>query len=176
MMETKKLRGASGLMGGRQRRAGSGGKLNLVALMDIFTILVFFLMVNSSNVQVLQQHQSVTLPESVAEQTPQETVLVLVTDNDIVVQGKSVANPKALPDGGEAVIPGLKAELDYQAQRYQRSVVNQEEAVLPITIMGDSRVPYAVLKRIMATCSETPYRNVSLAVSRVYDVNGVAAR
>lgn len=49
---------------GRVQRAGG---LNLVSLMDIFTILVFFLMVNSSDVKVMQSTADVALPQSTAE-------------------------------------------------------------------------------------------------------------
>ena len=48
--------------------------LNLVSLMDIFTILVFFLLVNSGDVQTLPNAKDMALPESVAEQRARERV------------------------------------------------------------------------------------------------------
>ena len=50
-------------------------RLNLVALMDIFTILVLFLMVNNGDVEVLQSDRDITLPESVSEQRPELAAL-----------------------------------------------------------------------------------------------------
>ena len=40
------------------------GKMNLTSLMDVFTILVFFLLVNSGSVEVLDAPKEITLPES----------------------------------------------------------------------------------------------------------------
>ena len=59
--------------------------LNLVALMDIFTILVFFLLVNSGEVQTLPNAKDLSLPESVAEQRARESVVVVVTEQDLLV-------------------------------------------------------------------------------------------
>lgn len=176
---------SGGLLAGRRRKVPEAGRLNLVSLMDIFTILVFFLMVNSSDVQVFQQDKSIELPESVADQPPAESLLVLITDTDILVQGKAVASLPIASGGADSeVIPALKSELMFHAKRqgYEASAnhasanaaANPAEAAapLPVTIMGDSRVPYALLKQIMATCSETPYRDVSLAVKRLFRTNG----
>ena len=67
------------------------GGLNLVSLMDIFTILVFFLMVNSSDVKVMQNTADVPLPKSTAQQEAVESLTVQVTANAILVQGSEVA-------------------------------------------------------------------------------------
>ena len=40
--------------------------INLVSMMDIFTILVFFLLVNSSDVEVLPNAKEIVLPTSTA--------------------------------------------------------------------------------------------------------------
>ena len=51
-----------------ERRNVRGKKsvtLNLVSLMDIFTILVFFLLVNSGQVETLPNARDITLPESI---------------------------------------------------------------------------------------------------------------
>ena len=67
-----------------QRRKDSG--LNLVSLMDIFTILVFFLLVSSSSVQQLPSSKDIRLPTSVAKKAPKETLVIAVTQKDILVQ------------------------------------------------------------------------------------------
>src|SRR5512138_1138557 len=82
------------------RRHGAAAGLNLVSLMDIFTILVFFLLVNSAEVELLPSTRAIELPESIAEQKPRETVVVMVTDTDILVQGERVASlQEALAEG-----------------------------------------------------------------------------
>ena len=66
--------------------------MNLVSLIDIFTILIFFLLSNSTEVQTLTSSKAVRLPESVAETSPKETVVVVVSNEAILVQGRKVAD------------------------------------------------------------------------------------
>jgi len=146
------------------RRMHKAAGLNLVSLMDIFTILVFFLMVNSSDVQVLQQNNKIKLPASVADQKPKETLVITVTDNGILVQGRQVAAMQNVKSGGN-IIPGLKQELDYQFNRISSRLPKGKEIGLPITVMGDKSIPYAILKKIMSTCVDSHYTNISLAVN-----------
>lgn len=147
-----------------ERRHERGRKiigLSLVSLMDIFTILVFFLLVNSSNTEALPGAKSVRLPESIAEKDPKTALVVTVNDQDILVQGRKVASVgQAL--GGDLIIEPLKAELDYQARRAQ----GKGEKAHKVTIMGDKEIPYSLLKRIMLTCVRAKYENISLAVLR----------
>ena len=139
--------------------------LNLVSLMDIFTILVFFLMVNQSDVKVLQNNESIKMPESYAEKLPEEALVVFVNNENILVQGRAVAAVKDA-SGTDAIIPELQKELEYQASK-QRVLSSEEQAEgRPVTIVGDKKIPYALLKKIMATCSEANYTNISLAVNR----------
>ena len=66
-------------------------KMNITSLMDIFTILVFFLLVNSANTEVLETPKQITLPASVVEEKPRETVVIFISADDVTVQGESVA-------------------------------------------------------------------------------------
>ncbi len=146
------------------RRGKQQSKLNLVSLMDIFTILVFFLMVNSSSdVQVLNQENTIKLPESTAETPPGEVLALTVTDNDILVNGRVVADLDAFRAFEGRVVPSLKEELDYQAGR---STAPAPEAGRPITILADRDLPYELLKKIMSTCVDAGYASISLAVNQ----------
>ncbi len=150
---------------GRMHKAGG---LNLVSLMDIFTILVFFLMVNSSDVKVLQQDKSVELPLSVAKEQPKENIVIAVSGGNILVQGRVVS---ALGDDPDAeVFSGLKGELAYQAEKNtsQQGVHDG----YPVTLIADKNTPYKLLKKIMATCTEASYTRISLAVSRKLEGKG----
>ncbi len=141
-------------------RRGRGTALNLVSLMDIFTILVFFLLVNSSDVQELPT-RSVDIPESVSQEKPRETVVVLVNQDQILVQGKAVlSTADAVASRGNTLLP-LKAALDAQARRLIRV---DDDAGREVTILGDRTVPYSLLRKVMATCTEANYGRVSLAV------------
>lgn len=150
-----------------KRHYGRGrhqGKLNLVSLMDIFTILVFFLMVNSSSdVQVLNQDNGIQLPVSSAERPPADVLALTVTDEDILVNGRPVVKLAALLSFDGEVEPALKEELAYQAGR---SASPAPEAGRPITILADRELPYELLKKIMSTCVDAGYPSISLAVNQ----------
>ncbi|MGI1679609.1 MAG: biopolymer transporter ExbD [Cellvibrionaceae bacterium] len=149
------------------KRAQQQSKLNLVSLMDIFTILVFFLLVNSSDVEVLQTSKDIQLPESTSEQRPDTTIIVNVNSKNILVSGRAVATVSEIINNESNEISGLAKELKYQALRAKPLTEEQEIQGRPITIMGDKSVPYTVLKKIMTTCAANEYRNISLAVSKV---------
>ncbi len=145
----------------RAKRAA--GKLNVVSLMDIFTILVFFLLVNSSDVEVLPNPEDVQLPQSIAEQKPEINVVVLVGEEEILVQGApvaSVAEVLATP-GNE--IPALREALLAQNER-ELGAAGDDIAGREVTIMGDKDIPYRLLKKVMATCTSADYGQISLAV------------
>jgi biopolymer transport protein ExbD len=148
------------------KRNKGGAVLNLVSLMDIFTILVFFLLVNSGEVQVLPNAKALSLPEAKAEQKPKETLVVMINRNEILVQGRHVFDlSQSLPSGN--LLPPLLAELRLHAERAKASKL--EPFTGNITIMGDKEVPYDLLKRVMATCAESEYPHISLAVLRQVD-------
>ena len=144
--------------------------LNLVSLMDIFTILVFFLMVNSSEVEVLQTSSDIKLPDSTSEQRPENRLTISVSADDIVVQGRPVARVEELRDEQITLIDGLKSELDYQAERKGE----MPEGGFEVTIMGDQALPYWLLKKIMMTCQAADFARISLAVNKVEPVVAAA--
>ncbi len=143
------------------RRNRRTAPLNLVSLMDIFTILVFFLLVNSSEVEILPGTRAVDLPRSTAEQRPRETVMVMVTGEDILVQGRKVARLAEALATEAAVIAPLRAALEEQAAR---SLLRRDETLPEVTILADRNLPYRLLKKIMMSCTEARYGKVSLAV------------
>lgn len=148
----------------RHHKRLKAGGINLVSLMDIFTILVFFLLVNSSDVQNLPSTKDIQLPESIAEQRPKETLFIIVSEEDVLVQGRKVADVQQVLNSEERLIASLKEELEYQASRSQ--IPAQQEARREITILGDKHIPYRLLKKIMITCNSVNYNNISLAVSK----------
>lgn len=158
----------------RRERNKYQPKLNLVSLMDIFTILVFFLLVNSSDVEVLQNNKAIKLPESVAEKKPETTVVVMVTEKDILVDGRAVTSVASAMASEDEQLPALKQELTYLASRNPYDSAEEQAEGRDITIMGDADIPYRLLKKIMTTCAQSEYRNISLAVSQVPAAEPVA--
>jgi biopolymer transport protein ExbD len=138
-------------------------KLNLTSLMDVFTILVFFLMVNQSSVQALQPGQ-VELPESIVEEKPRETVVILVGKEEVLVQGvpvARVADIQAINNVEIEPVGARLAELSESVIGLSTQAVAESQEV---TILADKSVPFSVLKKILATCTGRGYTHVSLAV------------
>ncbi|NOQ69276.1 MAG: biopolymer transporter ExbD, partial [Gammaproteobacteria bacterium] len=83
----------------RNHKKGSGsGGLSLVSLMDVFTILVFFLLVNSSSSDVMEPPKNIKLPDSSVEAKPRETVIVMITPEQVLVQGEPVISTQEVID------------------------------------------------------------------------------
>lgn len=148
----------------RHQRARKSGALNLVSLMDIFTILVFFLLVNSSEVEVLPNSKDIQLPESIAEEKARETVVVLIGENEILVQGQAVVRVHDVLARPGNVIGELKEALRRQSDRVMRRDAARAVGNREVTIMGDREIPYRLLKKVMATCTDADYGRISLAV------------
>ena len=146
------------------KRNKGAGALNLVSLMDIFTILVFFLLVNSSDVEVLPNDKDIQLPESIAEEKAKETVVIIVGDEDIIVQGTPVAKVADVLATQGNDIPELREALLSQNDRVLRREAQDDIAGREVTIMGDKDIPYRLLKKVMATCTQSDYGQISLAV------------
>lgn len=142
----------------RHHKRRSRTLLNLVSLMDIFTILVFFLLVNSSNIQVAPDAKAIKLPESVSPTKPHENVVVMVTPDQVLVQGHAVASTQAVMTAGNQSLPGLHKALEQAAQP------NDKGSRGKITLLGDKTLPYRVLRRVMLSCTRAHYGHISLAV------------
>ncbi len=148
----------------RHKRHKAAGALNLVSLMDIFTILVFFLLVNSSEVEVLPNAKDIQLPESIAEQKAKESVVILIGEENLIVQGTPIVKVSDVMRRRGNDIPELRQALLSQNDRVLRKEAQDDIASREVTIMGDKDIPYRLLKKVMATCMESDYGRISLAV------------
>ena len=142
--------------------------MNLVSLIDVFTILIFFLLSNSGGVETLPSPKAVLLPESVAEVSPRDTVVVVVSGSEILVDGRLVAKVADVIDAPDDLIAPLKAELDLQSNRQVIRKENEASAKR-LTIMGDKDIPYRLLRKIMYTSARANFADVSFAVRQRFD-------
>jgi biopolymer transport protein ExbD len=139
-------------------------KMNLTSLMDVFTILVFFLLVNSATSEVLDTPKQITLPDSIVESKPRETVVVFVSAEHVMVQGETVALVEdILATEGQDIEPIARrlTELSENVIGFRTMVVAESQE---ITILADKSVPFSVVKKIMSTCTSQGYGRISLAV------------
>ena len=136
--------------------------MNLTSLMDVFTILVFFLIMNSGS-EVLDSN-GVALPESVVETKPTETVVINVNTDEVLVQGEPVARVADIMAMGGGDIEAIVVRL---AELRERVIGARTQAVAEspaVTILADKSIPFSVLKQIMSTCTAGGYTRISLAV------------
>jgi len=132
--------------------------LNLVSLMDIFTILVFFLLVSSSPAPNLPSSRAIHLPEAATTELPGIAPVIMITPDSILLQGRKVmAIPETLDEQG-GLLPL------YEALSVLRGKAANGERQ-NITIMGDAKVPYELLKRVFTRCSQAHFTKIALVVS-----------
>ena len=152
----------------RRNRNHSMVDMNLVSLIDVFTILIFFLLSNAGGVETLASPRAIKLPESMSQKAPKETLLVVVTGSEILVGGRVVSSViDALSVDGDLIQP-LKAELDLQVGREVVLKANEADSKR-VTIMGDKDIPYRLLRKVMATAARSGYTDVSFAVRQRFE-------
>lgn len=138
--------------------------LNLTPLMDVFTILVFFLLFHSSGSNTLETPRQIKLPDSVVETKPRETVVIMVSPEVVLVQGQAViSTPELLGDRIEMV-----TEIKERLKQLERNIIGISTKTVieskEVTILADKTIPFRVLKKIMSTCTDSGYERISLAV------------
>lgn len=149
----------------RAKRNKAAG-LNLTSLMDVFTILVLYLLVNQSSVEVVEPPKDITLPDSVVEAKPRQTVVLMVSDKGVSIQGEPIATIAEVEQSrGGVVVPLQEALL-----KIKENVIGvNTEAVAKsneVTIMANRTVPFKVLKTLMSSCTSAGYTKISLAVNQ----------
>jgi biopolymer transport protein ExbD len=145
-------------------RAHGGSHMALIPFIDMMTILVVFLLVHTAEVDILPNTKNISIPFSVAERKPHPTVVVMITRDTMYVNGRPIATIGDVMASEEPVIESLRAALKEQADRVLVQAAREDTAAREVTIMGDKAVPFKVLKRVMATCTDADYGKVSLAV------------
>jgi biopolymer transport protein ExbD len=139
-------------------------RINLTSLMDVFTILVFFLLVNSATTEVLETPKQIKLPDSVVEEKPRETVVIFVSPEEVTVQGDAVVRVADIlatrSQNIEPIGEKLAALSDNIIGLKTRAVAES----LEVTILADRSVPFHVVKKVMSTCTNRGYGRISLAV------------
>jgi biopolymer transport protein ExbD len=142
------------------------GALNLTSLMDVFTILVLYLLVNQSAVEIIDPPRDIILPESVAEAGPRQTVMMTVSEEYVAIQGEPVMMTAELLDGEGAIAEPVQEAL---ARLKERVIGLTTEAVAQsdeVTILAHRTIPFKALKTLMVTATDAGYTKISLAVTQ----------
>ena len=146
-----------------KKNSGAGG-LSLVSLMDVFTILVFFLLVNSSSSDVMEPPKNIKLPDSSVEAKPRETVIVMITPDQVLVQGTPVISTQEVVDSKAPVIAAVKERLMLQKKKVIGISTKTVSESQEVTVLAHRTVPFHLMKKVMASCASAGYGKISLAV------------
>jgi biopolymer transport protein ExbD len=140
-------------------------ELNLIPLIDILSTLVAFLLVYSTEVEVIQNSKGIEIPQSIAEVSPKESVVIMITKGDLFVQGERITSVQEIRASQDAVV-GLLRDALKRPLLVGKEMTERDLAQREITIMADKSLPYDVLKKVMATCTDADYGKISLATIR----------
>jgi biopolymer transport protein ExbD len=139
--------------------------LQLTSLMDVFTILVFFLLFNSGAGEVLEAPTQIKLPQSMVETKPREkTVVIMISRDSVVVQGEAVISTTELLNADSDLIAPITERLKYVERSILGDGAQAAAESKEVTILADKTIPFSVLKKVMSTCTYSGYGKISLAV------------
>ncbi|MBD3390965.1 MAG: hypothetical protein GF418_02880 [Chitinivibrionales bacterium] len=157
----------------RQARQARGGshevKLNITSMMDMFTIILVFLLKSfSTQGQLVTPATGLVLPTSTVERSTDEALAVKISRSTVVVEDRTVIGPsryqELLTQNG-FMIDELHEVLSKFAEEARKTAeMFGKEFSGEITIQGDVEVPYKVLTRIMYTCGQAGYPVMNLIV------------
>ncbi|HZF28919.1 MAG TPA: biopolymer transporter ExbD [Gammaproteobacteria bacterium] len=164
-----KYMGRAARMQRHHKRHKGDASINLVSMIDMLTVLVFFLLVYSTEqIEVLPSAKDVQLPESTAEkQIVHQAVVVVVTEHEVLISGKSVGTIEEILASASPTIPTLQAELEAEAAAMLRQDgLTEDEKIVDrkVTILADKELPYRLVRKVMATSTAASYGQLSLAV------------
>ncbi len=143
-------------------RAKKQAPFNIVSLMDIFTILVFFLLVNASDPTVLPNAKGIEMPQSMAEKKPRVSVVLMLSQDDISLQGEKVVSSNNITGNKKSEVQKLQIALQEEILKVHADIKEGEKK--EITIMGDKSVPFSLIKQVMQICSSAGFEQISLSV------------
>jgi biopolymer transport protein ExbD len=141
-------------------------RLQLTSMMDMFTIiLVFLLKIYSSHGQLITPSGELQLPEARAENAPDLELEVVVSKERILVNGLEVELIRNIESNEVYIISALKTaleaharELEEQADRFGLTFDGR------VLIQGDRELSYSTLIKVMATCGQSRFPNMRLIV------------
>ncbi len=144
----------------RHGKAGGHGPLTLIPMIDMLMILVVYLLVHSADTEILPNSRNISIPQSVSERKPRPSTVVTVTRDMLYVNGEAVVSVTDVAGSDAPVVESLQAALAAQAAPRLGDAAAPRE----VTVMAEKSLPYAVLRKIVASCSAADYSKVSLAV------------
>jgi biopolymer transport protein TolR len=139
----------------------------LVPLVDTFVIIVVLLFQNfAASGRIMGVMLDLILPEARMDNQPAESVIVTVTDKSIKVEGKEVSTAEEALADPDLIIDGLYEELVRLADIERQTVEYDPEREFEgeVMIQGDRYITFEMIQRVMYTCSQAGYGEISFTV------------
>jgi len=143
-------------------------KLNITSMMDMFTIILIFLLFSfSSKPEIVGLEKNMELPQSTAKTDFQETIKLVLSRSTLKMEDKIIAeikdntivglNPEHLKSSD------LYRELVKCAQADDGSATDRDEPK-PILLLCDRRLPFKTINQITKTAALAGFPNFQFAV------------
>lgn len=142
---------------------GGHGMPALIPMIDMLVILVVYMLLHTADYEILPNTKNITIPQSISESKPRESLVMMVTRDTVFVNGVPTAKVAELDAAPELVVESLRAKLAEESQKRMLRTPNDEGA-REITVLADKELPYRVLNKIMRTASAADIGKLSLAV------------
>jgi biopolymer transport protein TolR len=153
----------------QRRPPPQAAKPQMTSLVDVLTVLVFFLLKNfSTEGDIITPAPGLTLPTSTSKLAPEKTVVIAISQDHILAEGQPIAavNDEKLREGFQ--IPAFSDWLD--KRRKSTEAISQFDTTVGFTgklsIQGDQKIPFAILQKVLITCGEKGYSDFSLTVDQ----------
>lgn len=141
----------------------------LTSLVDVLSVLLIYLLQSfSTEGEIITTTKDMILPESSAQKKPELNVTITVNNHDILAESKLIAKTDEVLSSEDLVIPNLNDWLKQRREMTEKIAMYSTKAKFTgnVTIVGDRRIRFALLKKIMYTCGQQGYNNFALAVRK----------
>ena len=149
----------------RREPKGDSASMMLTSLMDIFIVLVLYLLVNQGIGVDLDPPEHVMLPDSSVDSVPRQSIVIALSERDVRIQGEPVIAIGDVVTSDELEIAAIRQAIERikagAQQRHDQAGLHTE-----VTILADRTVPFKVLKKVMLSSSNAGFGKISFAVNQ----------
>lgn len=151
---------------------GGGKKHNGVAdllltpLIDMFVILVVFLIMNfSANGELVNISKDITLPKAKTTSMLERAPVIQISPNTVAIEGFKVADTEELGRDADLRVPGLTEKL-----QEMRKVDEMMHPGMPfkgqIIINAHKEIDFKIIRKVMMASAEAGYTAINYAVNQ----------
>ncbi|MBS2023880.1 MAG: biopolymer transporter ExbD [Deltaproteobacteria bacterium] len=153
------------------KKMGHGKKqgyaeLMLTSLVDMFTIIVIFLIQNfSSSGDILYMSKDIKLPYAVHGVELERAPVISVSGDSVTLDGKQVAATEDLSKGDVLNVPELEDALREEKRKFEFINANNPDKPFRglVNVQADKKIPFKVIKRVMFACNQSGFGNITFA-------------